>query len=248
MPDFSSPNNPLKYNPQREATEGIGSGNETSDVNAGDWTGFFLVGGPRGKITWSDGPFLTLADVMAAIEAEGYAQIADFPSQIMAPYPLDGAQGLARFTDADSAGIYGIGFATKQPDNSPSTGPVTWFAYEDPSAINPEQSFIIASFVAVNGTAIPASTDIEVGAFPMTVSGGADTMTFNFSDTNKVVNVYGSGIAANAMEGFLATDRVADFIAAGSSPVHWALGVKLSAPLPSGCVLDVRCALRLTPY
>lgn len=244
MPDFSSPDNPLKYNPQRAESEGVGSGNTTADVNAGDWTGFFLVGGPRGRITWSDGPFLTLAEV----EAAGYIKMDDLPSGITAPYPLDGPQGLARFNDSDSAGIYGIGFATKQPSGVNSSGPVTWFGIEDPSALNPDQALVIASFVAVNGTAIPNTTDIEVGAFPVTTSGGADNLVFTMSETNKVVNVYTDGIGAGAMEGFPAADRNADFRAAGSSPVNWALGVKLSAALPSGCVLDVRCALRSAPY
>jgi hypothetical protein len=227
MPDWTSRDgeNPMKFNPQRLTAP---TGNATTDANAGDWTGFYLVGGPRGRIDWSADTFE--AAVVSALGSSG-------------DYLSNHILGSARFTPADGSGLFAVGQSYKIASAANALEPVLTFPVAS-ATIPAGQLWKVGVVFSVNGTAIPNTTTVKAGFYRVTVSGGAGVLAYTLSATSPIVETFSAGLTASTVTSAPTSDQRAAFVAAGDQV--YALGIELSAALPANCVLDVNLSLQLS--
>jgi hypothetical protein len=197
----------------------------TANASPVDRTGQLIVGAPRGRQRWGDG-----ADVIKALGAAGV-------------YLSNHIIGSARLTDADAAGVYGIGTAYKAASGANATEPVLTFPVAG-SVIPDGQKWIVGVVLTVNGTAVSSGTTLSLGFYPMTVGGGSGVIAYTLSTTGAIVESYATGLPASSLTATPNPDRSSDFVAGGNEV--YALGVELSAGLPSGCVVDLSLSLQLS--
>ena len=197
----------------------------TANATPVDRTGQLLVGAPRGRVRWGDG-----TDLIAAIGAAGI-------------YLSNHIIGSARLTDADAAGVYGIGTAFKAASGANAGEPVLTFPVAG-SVIPDGQKWIVGAVLTVNGTAVPSGTAIKLGFYPFTVGGGSGAIVYTLSTTGAIFETYSAGLPAGALTATPNPDRNADFVAGGNQV--YALGVELGTALPSGCVVDISLSLQLS--
>lgn len=197
----------------------------TANASPVDRTGQLIVGGPRGRQRWGDG-----SDLIAVLGAAGV-------------YLSNHIFGSCRLTDTDTAGIYGVGNAYKAASGAAAGEPVLTFPVA--ASVIPEgQAWIIGAVLTVNGTAVPSGTTISAGFYRVSPGGSSGTMTYTLSGTGKIVADYGTGLAASTVNATPNPDRRGDFVTGGDQV--YALGVELSAGLPSGCVVDLSLSLQLS--
>jgi hypothetical protein len=190
-----------------------------------DRTGQYIKGTADARQVWG----VLADDVVPALGAAGV-------------YLSNHIIGSARFTDADTSGVYGIGTAYKAASGANAAEPVLTFPVAG-GVIPDGQVWKAGAVFTVNGTAVPSGTTVSVGFYRVTV-GGSGVITYTLSGTGKIVEAYGTGLAANTVNAAPTPDRRADFVSAGNQV--YALGVELSAALPSGCVMDVSLSLQLS--
>jgi hypothetical protein len=197
----------------------------TANATPVDRTGQLVVGAPRGRQRWGDG-----SDLIKSLGAAGV-------------YLSNHIIGSARLTDADTAGIYGIGTAYKAASAAAAAEPVLTFPVAG-SIIPDGQKWIIGAVLTVNGTAVPSGTAIKLGFYPFTVGGSSGTIAYTLSATGAIFETYSTGLPASALTATPNPDRRADFVTGGNQV--YALGVEIGTALPAGCVVDVSLSLQLS--
>lgn len=191
-----------------------------------DRTGQYIAGDQFGYRKWR----VLADDVIPALGAAGV-------------YLSNHIIGSCRLTDADGAGIYGIGTAYKAASGANATEPILTFPVAG-SVIPAGQKWIVGVVLTVNGTAVPSGTTITPGFYPMTVGGGTGVIAYTLTGTGKIAESYSTGLPASTLTATPNPDRRDDFVTGGNQV--YALGVELSTGLPSGCVVDLSLSLQLS--
>jgi hypothetical protein len=243
---------PVKFNPSSsDNTDGPSGGafptplrgystvddpgyNQPADPNSGDWTGWVVAGG-----MWGIWRYQRVSDVL---EAEGSPLARAGNPGIVNQVTAEG-----RFTSADGTGIFALGHGVKYASGSNAGSPPIVFPVSAAVlAAFPSTLMKVEAVFCVNGTAIPNTVSLDVGFYPVTISGGAGNLVYTLSTTGQIVENYSAGIANNTMYGRDNPDRHAAFVANGDK--NYAMGVNIGNALPANTVVDISLALGVTPY